>query len=222
MKKLISFLAGIIIFSILPLLGWGIGNLSDFFSSQARTTFIVMMAGLSLLVVVFVPDEGRAHGKGKRNVKKHWISLLILQIIPLFLLLATPFSDRFGFAVFTESEMIRYAGILVTLSGFFLMNWSVIALDRQFSIDITIQENHKLVTNGPYKWVRHPRYSGIVIFLIGISLAFRSWGGIVVAICLLPVFLWRIKDEEKLMHQEFGAEWINYKKQTSCLIPFLF
>lgn len=222
MKKVISFLAGIIIFSILPLFGWGIGNLNDFFSNQARTTFIVMMAGLSLLVVVLVPNEGSAHGKGKRNVKNHWISLLILQIIPLFILLATPFSDRFEYAVFKESATIRYAGILVTLSGFILMNWSVIALDRQFSIDITIQENHQLVTHGPYKWIRHPRYLGIIIFLIGIALTFRSWGGIVIAICLLPVFLWRIRDEEMLMHQEFGDEWISYKKRTAGLIPFLF
>ena len=222
MKKLISFLAGITIFSILPLIGWGIRNLSDFFSNEARTTFIVMMAGLSLLVVALVPDEGRAHGKGKRNVKKHWVSLLILQLIPLFILLATPFADRFGYAVFTESAILRYAGILTTLSGFVLMNWSVIALDRQFSIDITIQENHKMVTHGPYKWIRHPRYLGIIIFLIGIALTFRSWGGIMVAICLLPVFLWRIRDEEMLMHQEFGDEWIRYKKRTAGLIPFLF
>lgn len=222
MKKLISFLIGVFLFSVLPVIGWGIGNAEGFFQNEARFTYVVMMAGLSLLVVAFVPESGQSRGQGEQPMKQHWLSLLVLQIIPVLILLAAPFCDRRELATFGESNGLRYAGVLAVLAGFGLMNWAVIALDRQFSIDITLQKDHKLVTQGPYSRIRHPRYVGILIFLAGISLVFRCWIGLAGITLLVPVFLWRIRDEETLMHREFGEEWLHYKSKTGRLLPKLF
>ena len=222
MRKLISFIIGVIIFSGLPLVGWGLNDFNGFVHNKARLSYIIMMAILSLLVVIFVPEEGRSRGKGKKLIKRQKRSLLFLQIIPVVIVIISPWSDRKGFAVFHEYSIIRFTGLVLTFMGFLLMNWSVIILDKQFSIDITIQDDHQLVTKGPYHYIRHPRYTGIIVFLLGISLVFLSWISLIFVFATIIVLIWRIQDEEKLMHEEFKTEWEEYKEKTYCLVPFVY
>jgi protein-S-isoprenylcysteine O-methyltransferase Ste14 len=130
--------------------------------------------------------------------------------------------DRHHVATFKSGEGIRIVGLILTFTGFSLMNWSVIILGRHFSVDVTIQKNHKLIKTGPYKYIRHPRYAGIILFLYGIPLVFNSWIFILAGILLVAVLLWRIEDEEKLMLEEFKNDWEEYKKSTRSLIPFIY
>jgi protein-S-isoprenylcysteine O-methyltransferase Ste14 len=117
-----------------------------------------MMAVLSVFVVIFVPNEGRSRGEGKKLVKRQKISLLFLQIIPPLIILLSPFFEHSGIGLFNENNIMRLIGFVLSFLGFILMNWSVMVLGRQFSVDVTIQDDHKLVTKGPYKYIRHPRY----------------------------------------------------------------
>lgn len=87
---------------------------------------------------------------------------------------------------------------------------------------MTIQENHRLITGGAYRYVRHPRYLGAIAFAFGLPLLFRSWAGLAVSPILLATILFRIRDEEALMRTEFGLEWERYSHHTWRLIPFLF
>jgi protein-S-isoprenylcysteine O-methyltransferase Ste14 len=222
MRKVISFLIGVIVFSGLPLLGWGLNNIDGFIHNPFRLTFIIMMTILSVFVVIFVPNEGRGQGEGKETVKRQKLTILFLQIIPLALVISSPFFDHYSIVVFEESSIIRSGGVILSFIGFFLMNWSVIFLDKQFSIEVTIQDNHKLVTNGPYRYIRHPRYLGIILFLSGISLVFLSLIALILVLITIIVLLWRIRDEEKLMFREFKEAWEDYKKKTFSLIPFIY
>lgn len=181
-----------------------------------------MMIVLTLLVVIFIPNEGRGAGEGKKLMRKHKISLRFLEIVPVLIMLSSPFFDRRGIAVLGNGNAIRFMGLVLTFTGYLFMNWSVLILGRQFSVDLTIQENHKLVTRGPYRLIRHPRYLGIVIFFSGMPLIFSSWLPLTLILLVLAVLLWRIVDEEKMMRQEFQAEWDNYQKRTYRLIPFLY
>lgn len=103
-----------------------------------------------------------------------------------------------------------------------MMNWSEASLGKQFSIQVTVQENHQLVTDGPYRFLRHPRYLGIIMFNLGIALVYRSWMAMILVAALTLVLLWRIHDEESLMHQEFGADWDVYARKSWHLIPFVY
>ena len=95
-------------------------------------------------------------------------------------------------------------------------------LAKQFSIEVTLQNDHQLIQSGPYKFIRHPRYLGILTFFVGISLTFRSLLGVFIVIALVGVLIWRIFAEEKLMRQAFGKEWEEYQSKTWRLIPFVF
>ena len=182
------------------------------------------MATLSLLVVIFVPNEGRGYGDGESQklVQRQKLTILILQIAPLLIVILSPYFDRNHFLTFNENNLIRFTGLLLTIIGFSLMNWSAYVLGKQFSVNVTIQKDHKLITNGPYKYIRHPRYLGIFIFLTGIPLTFLSIMPIIIDILLLFVLIWRIKDEEELMSQEFKDEWSKYSKITYSLFPFIY
>lgn len=221
-RKFFSIIAGIFIFAGLPILGWGLNDLSGFFSLPARLYFVVMMAILSVLVVLFVPEEGRGQGKGEKPAEQHKWSLLFLQVVPVLLLIVCAWSDRHGVAEMKFSWPFRFIGLCSTFLGFLLMNWSVLVLGKQFSVDVTIQKDHQLVNTGPYSFIRHPRYLGILIFFKGISHVFLSWIGISMVVVILVVLIWRIRDEEELMFQEFQEEWVPYRKKTWVLIPFIY
>jgi hypothetical protein len=172
LRKLISFIVGVFIFSVLPLVGWGLNDISGFIHNPCRLAYILMMAVLSVFVVIFVLNEGRSRGEGKKPVKRQKLSLLFLQIIPPIIILIAPFFDHRGIGVFNESSSLRLAGLILSFTG--------------------------------------------------VSLVFLSQLSIILLIVLLFVLLWRIKDEEDLMHKEFKKDWEDYKKQSYALVPFIY
>jgi len=103
-----------------------------------------------------------------------------------------------------------------------VMNWAEASLGKQFSVQVTLQDGHRLVTDGLYRYLRHRRYLGIIGFNVGIALVFHSWLALVFVAGLVLVLLWRIHDEELLMRQAFGVEWETYTRRSWRLIPFVY
>jgi protein-S-isoprenylcysteine O-methyltransferase Ste14 len=221
-RKIFSLMVGLLFFAGFPLLGWGWGELHLFFQNPYRLGYIFMMVLVMPLVVIFVPDEGRSQGKGIKLMRKHKISLFLLQIISIGITLFAPYSDHHQLATFEDSPFLRAAGLLLAAIGYFLMNWSVLSLGKQFSVDVTIQANHQLIKNGPYQYIRHPRYLGIILFFGGICMVFNSGISLILVLVLLAVLIWRIVDEEIMMHAEFGKTWEAYRKNTFAMIPFVY
>lgn len=220
--KLRYFLLGAFLFTGLPILAWGPLSLNAYFSNPYRTAYTILMLIATLLVVLFVPNMGRGSGEGEKLLKRQKLAIHYLQMVSLLLVILSPVSDRHGLLVIGNACIVRPIGLVLTATGYFLMNWSVMALGKQFSTDVTIQKGHKLITTGPYRLVRHPRYLGIIVFLTGIALTFRSLLSLMFAGLTVAVVLWRIWDEEKLMRETFPAEWDAYVKRTRRLVPFLF
>jgi protein-S-isoprenylcysteine O-methyltransferase Ste14 len=221
-RKLLSFLMGTAIFSGLPFVGWGLGDPQGFLQNSARAGYVLMMLVLTILVVLFVPEEGRGRGAGKKLVNRQKWAVLLLQILSLAVVIFAPYCDRRELAVMGDRIAVRWVGLGMVFAGYALMSWAVIALKNQFSVDVTIQEDHKLITTGPYSYIRHPRYLGIILLLSGMSLVFRSWMAFIFALASVLVLIWRIRDEENLMHQEFTDTWEQYTKRSWRLIPYIY
>lgn len=222
MKKFGFWLFGVVFFAGLPLIGWGLGDVAGFFADPFRLAYVVLMAIASLLVVLLVPREGRGFGEGEQLVARQRLTIRFLQLAPLLLVVLCPYLDRRGIVVLGAEAFLRPLGLVLTAAGFFLMNWSVAALGRHFSVDVTIQAGHQLITSGPYRHIRHPRYLGILVFFAGIAFVYRCWLGLGVTLLTLVVLLWRIRDEEALMAQQFGAEWEAYCERSSFLLPGIY
>ena len=131
-------------------------------------------------------------------------------------------SDRHALGVIDAGASLRLFGVLLAIPGFVLMQMAEKHLGRQFSIEVTLQQDHQLIQSGPYRFVRHPRYLGILLFFLGISLAFRSLLSAAVVLALAVILAWRVFAEEALMKEEFGAAWEAYCARSWRILPWIF
>lgn len=104
--------------------------------------------------------------------------------------------------------------------GTILREWSIWILGKYFTGQVQVRENAKLVTNGPYSYIRHPSYTGGMLSLIGITLVVGTWFGTLIAFFLsLIAFQYRIHVEEEALQEAFGSEYEKYKNRTYKLFP---
>jgi len=97
-----------------------------------------------------------------------------------------------------------------------------ITLKRFYNSTLVIREDHQLVTHGIYRFTRHPVYLGVIIAIIGIPVFISSLYGLLIILALIPIFLNRIRMEEKMLTDEFGDTYRTYKETTSKLVPFIY
>jgi protein-S-isoprenylcysteine O-methyltransferase Ste14 len=218
----LGLLTGIAIFVGLPLVGWGVVDAQGFVANAARLCYIVLALLLQVISMIMIPGLGRSRGKGKKTVRRSQVGLVLLQVITLAIVIVAPYCDRRGILTISQVQMVRYLGLVMFTLGFLAMHWAESVLGRLFSVEVTIQEDHSLVTAGPYRYLRHPRYLGIIVSFAGISLVYLSWIALILVAGLKLVLIWRIRDEEALMHQEFGTDWEAYTKRSWRLIPFVY
>jgi protein-S-isoprenylcysteine O-methyltransferase Ste14 len=121
-----------------------------------------------------------------------------------------------------DGETVRWLGVILYVAGGALRIWPVFVLGRRFSGLVAIQPGHELVTDGPYGYIRHPSYLGMIILMLGWALAFRSGPGVILAALILPPLLARIRSEETLLQTQFGEQYDAYCKRTSRLIPGIY
>ena len=115
-----------------------------------------------------------------------------------------------------------YPGMIVMILGIIFRQWSIAVLGRFFSGTVSTQEGQKVVEKGPYKYIRHPSYTGALIILIGIGLALQSWGAVITLVFLFSLgYGYRIHVEEKVLISKLGDPYIEYKKRTKRLIPYI-
>ncbi len=116
-----------------------------------------------------------------------------------------------------------YPGIFLMIIGIIVRQWSIFILGRFFTLTVGVQKNHKVVDHGPYRYIRHPSYSGLFMIMIGIGLALCTWGGALAILVLSGLaFGYRMYVEEKVLVSELGDDYIQYMKRTKRLIPFVF
>lgn len=114
-------------------------------------------------------------------------------------------------------------GIALVLSGLLIRWYAILYLGRWFTVDLTLVENQELVTSGPYRLLRHPSYTGVLVSLGGIGLLMQNSLSLI-AVVTPPflMFIRRIKLEEAMLATHFGARWAEYAKSSWRLIPFVF
>jgi protein-S-isoprenylcysteine O-methyltransferase Ste14 len=119
-------------------------------------------------------------------------------------------------------EWSFYPGIFLMVIGLLLRQWAIFLLGRFFTTTVGVQKHQKVVDYGPYRYIRHPAYSGLLLFGVGLVVALQSWGGILVILVIFGLAIgYRIHVEEKILVSELGDDYIQYMKKTRRLIPFV-
>ncbi|MFK3936423.1 methyltransferase family protein [Alkalihalobacillus sp. NPDC078783] len=108
-------------------------------------------------------------------------------------------------------------------AGMFLRYWSMLVLQQEFTRHVHVSASKTLVSHGPYRFVRHPLYTGLCLCMIGISFYLASWIGLVVTLVLvLPSILYRIKLEEKMLENVLGSQYVQWKNKRWILLPWIY
>lgn len=112
-------------------------------------------------------------------------------------------------------------GYSLMLAGMLFAGWARVFLGGNWSSSVTLKQNHTLVRSGPYRIVRHPIYTGLLVALLGTAIAVgevRGFAGL-----LLAAIAWKIKSmtEEAFMLQQFGEQYTRYRREVKALVPYL-
>lgn len=112
------------------------------------------------------------------------------------------------------------AGLGVFCAGIVLRIWAVRTLGRFFRYTVVVDEDHRVVEDGPYRLIRHPSYTGLLLATLGLGIALGNW--LAIAACLLPPlvgFSIRLLHEEKVLAAQLGDPYRSYMRRTRRLIP---
>lgn len=113
-------------------------------------------------------------------------------------------------------------GLLLMVAGIAVRQWAIAVLGRFFSPRVRVLHEHRVVEAGPYRYVRHPSYTGALLTMLGAGLAGGSWEGfLTMGAVAAAVFGYRIRIEERFLLEELGPEYAEYRRRTKRLLPFL-
>lgn len=153
-----------------------------------------------------------------------WIRVAV--VIVVLLLLHTSLFVQHGLfdqiAISTSPNLVSGTlGALLCVTGIAFAIWARVHLGRNWGMPMSLKEKPDLVMSGPYRFVRHPIYTGVLVALFGTALTVDLiW--IVLFVVFGVYFIYSARVEEKLMLQQFPAKYPDYKARTKMLIPFLF
>ena len=118
--------------------------------------------------------------------------------------------------------VLSIIGLALFIIGLTIMIVGQATLRRNYSGTVVIRDDHKLVTNGIYRFTRNPIYLGALIVFVGLPVYAASVYGFLTSLFLIPIFLYRIRLEEELLTEEFQDAFQKYKETTKKLIPFIY
>jgi protein-S-isoprenylcysteine O-methyltransferase Ste14 len=148
-------------------------------------------------------------------------------IVVVWVSVAGGIAGAFALAANVQSAAIHagrwpvfVAGIAVMIVGIVIRQWSIVVLGRYFTTDVRTHAGQRVVDEGPYRWVRHPSYSGLLLTLVGIGLALTNWAALAVIIIVPTVgLIARIRVEERALLGALGDRYRRFAATRARLIP---
>jgi len=178
--------------------------------------FIWWMAAAALVVPFLL--GGNPFGTG-RWITRATTQRALLGVAEVGSIVAWLFvRDRWRFLPEQEGG-VAFAGAMLAFTGALLVAWARASLGRLFSPQLGVQQDHELITTGPYGVVRHPIYLGAIDFTLGSALFWNDMALVGVAAVLTVCFAAQLRIEERLFAAHFGEAWEEYRKAVPALFP---
>jgi len=168
-----------------------------------------------LLLTVTRRSRSRSGTKQDRStLRVLWMVIMVSVAAGVFV------AGNWREATLPHGQVFAVVGVAMFVVGLVLRWWAIITLGRFFTVDVTIQKDHELVEHGPFRLVRHPSYTGLLLAFVGFALSMRNWGALVVI--LVPIFvafIRRMNVEEEALSQALGSRYTEYMARTKRLVP---
>jgi protein-S-isoprenylcysteine O-methyltransferase Ste14 len=154
---------------------------------------------LRIIIVVTVISVISATSSFSKVMHNFWITQWLIQ---------TPLYGPLGIV----AAVFCVVGIGIAI-------WARVYLGRNWSGIPSLKQGHELVTSGPYAYVRHPIYTGIILAILGSAITSPVW--LITFFVVSAMFIWRVYVEEGLMIQQFPTQYPEYQKKTWALVPWV-
>ena len=126
-------------------------------------------------------------------------------------------------SILWQRSFVFFIGILLMVAGVAFRWYSIAILGRSFTFDVAIHSGQTLMDAGPYRYIRHPSYSGALLTVLGFGLALENWAGLAAFLtCMGCAYAYRIPIEEGALIAGLGEPYRQYMDRTWRLVPFLF
>ena len=185
---------------------------------------VVIVAANIVMIAIRAPHGQRS--RGVRIVKDRKgrleVALLTLAMLGFFMPLIWVVSPVFAFAEYPLRLGPLIAGIACFAVGLWLFYRSHADLGTNWSVTLQVREQHRLITQGVYRRVRHPMYSAFLLYSVGQVLVLPNWMAAPAYLIAFGIlFVLRVRAEERMMIEEFGDEYSAYMARTKRLVPGL-
>ena len=184
---------------------------------------------LSLILgLIYLISEGlltvtrRSRSKTGTKQDKSTLGMLWL-VIMVSITLGVFVAMNWPGGVLPYGRAFAIVGVVLFVVGLILRWWAIVTLGRFFTVDVTIEKDHELVERGPFRFIRHPSYTGVLLGFVGFALTLRNWGAILVI--LLPIFaafIRRMNVEEEALSRALGERYLEYMRGTKRLVPGIY
>ena len=178
-----------------------------------------------LLLTVTRRSRSRTGTKQDRStLRVLWV--VIMASVAAGIYVARSTSLRAGYlSVFAlpHGQMFAFGGVFLFVAGLLLRWWAIITLGRFFTVDVTIEKDHELVERGPFRVVRHPSYTGVLLAFVGFALTLRNWAALlIVLVPIFAAFIRRMNVEEEALSRALGSRYADYMGRTKRLVPCVY
>jgi protein-S-isoprenylcysteine O-methyltransferase Ste14 len=160
----------------------------------------------------------------KANLREESFASRLSHIVPLafgIALLATlhvPFA-WLATRILPPSAVWFWLGLALVVLGLTFSVAARVWLGNNWSGMVTLKRDHELIRSGPYRWVRHPIYTGLLLAILGSAIALGEWRGLIALVLVAAAVLRRIAIEERFLTQQFGAAYARYRAEVPALVP---
>lgn len=156
----------------------------------------------------------------KRTVERSlgWARLAALGVVVALYVVVRPFPGLRR-ELWTRTPVVGLVATLLTLVGLAIALWARAALGRNWSGTIAFKQDHELILRGPYAWVRHPIYSGLLLMALGTAVESTRLSSFIFLGVLVVVLMLKARAEEQLMLRHFPDAYADYRRHVKALIP---
>jgi len=185
-----------------------------------------LAAGYSIIVAFFIIQRLLRRTKDAKSFKRGVYdrgNMILIGGATGIGILVPVVVDVLGVGIFAMSIAAGFVALLVMLLGVGTRIWAAVTLGNYYTTTLMVAEGQRVVTKGPYAWVRHPGYLGEVLIWTGLGVLSSS---LIVALWLPIIFvvviLYRISSEERMLVKELGDDYVKYQRKTRKLVPFVY